>query len=477
MLGNLQNLEQYMEKNSMNVDTVRQMGLEICKALESGEPHGDIKMSTILVDADGHFSLDNSGEQTEADPSADVYALGMLMYRLLNKGRLPFMPPYPEAVSKEDKEKAISRCLSGEAFPIPVNGDRQIADILHTACHPDRTMRYHTFREMEWALGAPANTSLEKSEPQSSQEQTTRAEETTQRLSPDDAGKVQNVSSRAPGDSAGTDTTIKKTADRGKREEQISYVNEERSVSRLAQGIFVILSAALAIAYIALVKSSTIVGAPGQILYGYCVIQAILVILAMKNQGYMKVLGICTILDMLYVLLYGVLLESLLAGFGVSMPAFYNPGTLAVVLPIVEFVVYILTLITKGKIQEVKIKFFTFIMLVLSLIMLVLGLTGFNLTLFAMKIYPYEAGILLLFIALIAIESKSGRIVGKVMCVLTLLVDIVLMLMHTTGFSGLLSGLGVSVDGTLKITVGLLFLFSLLSFVLSGRKKAIEYED
>lgn len=489
MLGNLQNLEQYMEKHSMDVATVRRLGLDLGGILESGEPHGEIKMSTILVDSKGHFTLDNSGELSESDPSADIYALGMLMYRLLNKGRLPFMPPYPANVTKEDKERAISRCLSGEVFPVPANGDSQIAEILHTACHPDRTMRYRSFKEMQWALGAPVNSTISANdaskEELASPSNTYETEKTEDsEISTYEEVPVSNASTTAnqryreevqPTQATQIVQNTKKNAGGSGKSKEWGADIESRPPSRIAQGILIFLSAALAIAYIVMEKTWTISGSQGMILYGYCVIQAVLVILAMKYQGMMKVLGVLTILDMLYVLLYGVILNNIMTNLGLSLPAFYKPGSPALIFPIIELVVFLLALITKGGIHNVKIRFFTAIMLILSLLMVLLGLTGFNIELMGMNMYPYEAGLLLLLFALLAVESRSGRAVGKVMCVLALILDLVLMVFHA--FSTIFGRIGLPVDLVGKIIVAVLFIFCLLSFILTGRKQVDEYTD
>ena len=55
--------------------------------------------------------------------SVDLYSLGLVLYRLLNKNRTPFLPPPPEPISFRDREQALARRMSGEALPSPYYGE------------------------------------------------------------------------------------------------------------------------------------------------------------------------------------------------------------------------------------------------------------------------------------------------------------------------------------------------------------------
>ena len=72
---------------------------------------------------------------------ADVYALGIMLYRGLNNGRLPFMPPAPARVRPSDLSMALSRLMKGEDLPRPANGDWQLFFIVRGACNPDPDQR------------------------------------------------------------------------------------------------------------------------------------------------------------------------------------------------------------------------------------------------------------------------------------------------------------------------------------------------
>ena len=49
-------------------------------------------------------------------PSVDIYSLGLVMYRLLNNNRGPFLPPVPSPLTYNDRESALARRLGGEAL-------------------------------------------------------------------------------------------------------------------------------------------------------------------------------------------------------------------------------------------------------------------------------------------------------------------------------------------------------------------------
>lgn len=50
---------------------------------------------------------------------SDLYAVGMILYKLLNENRVPFLPDYPEKYSPVMRNQAIRRRLEGENVPMP----------------------------------------------------------------------------------------------------------------------------------------------------------------------------------------------------------------------------------------------------------------------------------------------------------------------------------------------------------------------
>ncbi len=81
--------------------------------------------------------------------TVDIYALGITLYKLLNSGRFPIMPPYPQPVTPDLREQALYRRLNGEIVPPPPGIDPALGAMVAKACAPDPGMRYQTAREFQ----------------------------------------------------------------------------------------------------------------------------------------------------------------------------------------------------------------------------------------------------------------------------------------------------------------------------------------
>ncbi len=175
----LKNLNQYRTEHPLSVDDIVRLGMDMCSALEycvkKNIVHRDIKPDNIFVNEFGDFKLGDFGiarnlEMTAANlsqkgtsaymapeiyrgepynASVDIYSLGIVLYRLLNRGRLPFMPPYPKPISYEDTENAMARRLAGELLPEPAQGGKLLADIIRRACSADINFRYQNPTDMK----------------------------------------------------------------------------------------------------------------------------------------------------------------------------------------------------------------------------------------------------------------------------------------------------------------------------------------
>ena len=162
--------KEFTEKDVIKIGKDITQALELCE--KSNFIHRDIKPENILVTGDGDYKLGDFGtarkmEHTMAATFAgterymapevikggktgtdvDTYALGLVMYRLLNRGRLPFYPltGIPTAEQVEDAQR---KRLEGEAFDPPVDGSPELKALVMKACSYDRNNRFKSAAEM-----------------------------------------------------------------------------------------------------------------------------------------------------------------------------------------------------------------------------------------------------------------------------------------------------------------------------------------
>ncbi|MBO4365026.1 MAG: serine/threonine protein kinase, partial [Eggerthellaceae bacterium] len=169
---------------------VARLGVDVCKALSSchakGVIHRDVKPENIFFGEYG-YQLGDFGIARRLGPDAgsahtragaypymapevfagrgyganvDTYSLGLVLYRYLNGGRMPFLPA--EGVfTPADSERAVALRLAGRALPAPKNADATLASIVLRATNPDPTRRFESAAEMgaalqAWAFGGRA---------------------------------------------------------------------------------------------------------------------------------------------------------------------------------------------------------------------------------------------------------------------------------------------------------------------------------
>ena len=158
----------------------------MCRALELCQKyniiHRDIKPENIFISDSGDFKLGDfgiakevektqsgltkTGTQTYMAPevykgqpygsSVDMYSLGVVLYRLLNHNRAPFMPQYPNPISYSDRERALIMRMGGHQFPAPsgVEPGCRLAEIALKACSFNPDDRYSSPTQMREDLEA-----------------------------------------------------------------------------------------------------------------------------------------------------------------------------------------------------------------------------------------------------------------------------------------------------------------------------------
>lgn len=176
----------YMKTTSITKRDVIKLGIDMCRALELCQKyniiHRDIKPENIFISDSGDFKLGDfgiakevektqsgltkTGTQTYMAPevykgqpygsSVDLYSLGVVLYRLLNHNRAPFMPQYPNPISYSDRERALIMRMGGHHFPAPsgVEEGCRLAEIALKACSFNPDDRYSSPTQMREDLEA-----------------------------------------------------------------------------------------------------------------------------------------------------------------------------------------------------------------------------------------------------------------------------------------------------------------------------------
>lgn len=177
-LEELTPLVRYSIDDPLSADEVARMGRDICRGLslckKYGIIHRDIKPDNIFISPSGSYKLGDFGiariaEKTtlglsrkgtyeymapevywghEYGSNVDLYSLGMVMYRYLNDGRMPFMPQSPSPIHANDREEAFFKRINGQEIPAPRFGSEELKHIVLKACAYDREDRYKDADEM-----------------------------------------------------------------------------------------------------------------------------------------------------------------------------------------------------------------------------------------------------------------------------------------------------------------------------------------
>ena len=168
------------DRKASEAEIIR-LGRELCTALDLCASrniiHRDIKPENIFVNDYGYFKLGDFGVArrleglestlsqkgtplyaapeviagTEYDFRADIYSLGIVLYKLANHNTLPFLKS-DRFNTAEDRQKALNRRLSGEELPAPSDASPELAKVILKACSYKPEDRYPSARAMREAL-------------------------------------------------------------------------------------------------------------------------------------------------------------------------------------------------------------------------------------------------------------------------------------------------------------------------------------
>ena len=167
----------YCAKKDFTEADVLKLGTDLCSALSVCHKakilHRDIKPENIFVDSDGNFKLGDFGvakqmEKTQGsmsikgtfnymspevfggkrcDNRADLYSLAVVMYKLLNNNRMPFIDKNKDTVRYSERQSAFERRMRGDNIP-PISGiSNELNMVILKACAFNPVDRYRSAEE------------------------------------------------------------------------------------------------------------------------------------------------------------------------------------------------------------------------------------------------------------------------------------------------------------------------------------------
>ncbi|MBR6779472.1 MAG: protein kinase [Clostridia bacterium] len=165
----VESLSQYMEKNAIDEETALRIAYKLCDAVayvrNNELPRRLLTIDNIFVDRNGNFLLgcfgsvadnrfqspeEHRGEETLYN--SDVNSIGVILYTILNDGRIPLLPRNLQNPSKEDIAIAVQDRHAGMPFPPPANAGRSLTTVILKACAFKSKARYASVEELKNAL-------------------------------------------------------------------------------------------------------------------------------------------------------------------------------------------------------------------------------------------------------------------------------------------------------------------------------------
>lgn len=179
-LEEMRSLSDLLKDFSFTLEETLRLGISVCKSLIKcrrsfgGYIYPNLKPENILFDRNGVCKLGDFGTFSLLEPAKtgvaykrtqyymapefiktgnvnstiDTYSLGLILFMLTNRNRLPFSEEYPNKVTINSLNEGVRKRSAGVPLPEPALASAELKKIIAKACAYDWSERYFTPEQM-----------------------------------------------------------------------------------------------------------------------------------------------------------------------------------------------------------------------------------------------------------------------------------------------------------------------------------------
>lgn len=177
-LEEMRSLSELLKEFSFTLEETLRLGISVCKSLikcrKFGYIYPNLKPENILFDRNGVCKLGDFGTFSLLEPAktgvaykrtqyymapefiktgnvnstVDTYSLGLVLFMLTNRNRLPFSEEYPNKVTINALNEGVQKRSAGEKLPEPLLAGDELKKIIAKACAYKPNDRYLTPEQM-----------------------------------------------------------------------------------------------------------------------------------------------------------------------------------------------------------------------------------------------------------------------------------------------------------------------------------------